>query len=239
MRKTIDIVLPCYNPLEDWAETVVSHFLDITRQIPHDIQLIIVNDGSSKPLLPEKIDLIRESVPQLKWIEQHPNKGKGAALRRGMTESNAEISVFTDVDFPYTTDSTVRLIHSLLDQKGDIVVGQRRKNYYEKTPWQRKMISQMLKWFNKNVLRIPVTDTQVGLKGFNAAGRSAFLRTTVNRYLFDLEFLILASRRGEGLTIAPVEVELRDNVVFTKLSLKTLMPELRSIVPLFFRAWRR
>ena len=167
------------------------------------------------------------------------NKGKGAALRLGMSEASGELLVFTDIDFPYTLESTIALIQSLISKEGDIVVGQRAPKYYEKTPWQRKVVSKLLKSFNKNILRVPVADSQVGLKGFNRKGLDVFMQTTINRYLFDLEFLILASRKTRGLMIKQVPVTLRDDVVFSKLNWKILSSEWMNVLRITFTTWMR
>ena len=154
-----------------------------------------------------------------------------------MKESTADYIVFTDIDFPYTFESTLGLCKAVLSGDADIVVGQRKARYYEKTPWQREFISKMLKVFNKYVLRIPVTDTQCGLKGFNKKGLEIFNTTSVNRYLFDLEFLILSGSRKHQLKIAPFEVELREDVTFSKLNTNILFTEGLNVMRILIKKW--
>jgi hypothetical protein len=48
------------------------------------------------------------------------------------------------------------------------------------------------------------------------------LSTTIDRFLFDLEFLMLAKNK---VKVTPVKVTLRDGVVFSKVGLKTLWVE--------------
>ncbi len=201
------------------------------------LSLIIVNDGSSQGIDKKDIDQLKENIPSLTWIDQQPNQGKGAALRKGMKTSTAEHVVFTDIDFPYTFESTLGLCKAVISGESDIVVGQRKARYYEKTPWQREFISKLLKVFNKYILRIPVTDTQCGLKGFNKKGLEIFNTTTVNRYLFDLEFLILAGSRKHQLKIAPLEVELRDEVTFSKLNSNILLTEGWNVLRILVKKW--
>lgn len=154
-----------------------------------------------------------------------------------MKTSTAEHVVFTDIDFPYTFESTLGLCKAVLSGESDIVVGQRKARYYEKTPWQREFISKLLKVFNKYILRIPVTDTQCGLKGFNKKGLEIFNTTTVNRYLFDLEFLILAGSRKHQLKITPLEVELRNEVTFSKLNSNILLTEGWNVLRILVKKW--
>lgn len=234
----IDIVLPCYNPPEGWIDRVIDGYHQLSQGLQGtDVHLIIVNDGSNPPITQADVRQIEENVDKFLWVDQQPNRGKGAALRTGMKHCRSEFIVFTDIDFPYTMDSNIGLCEALLTGEADVVVGQRKKKYYEKTPWQREFISKLLKGINKYILRIPVTDTQCGLKGFNRIGLKAFLDTSVNRYLFDLEFLILAGSRKYNLTVKPFVVELREGVTFSKLNLKILFTESFNIIRIIFKKW--
>jgi hypothetical protein len=69
-----------------------------------------------------------------------------------------------------------------------------------------------------------ITDTQCGIKGFNKLGRAVFLQTTIDRYLFDLEFIFLASQKKE-LRLKPVEVHLKPNILFRAMDYRILLTE--------------
>lgn len=239
-QPSLDIVLPCYNPIKGWEDIVIENFRRLEERMSScQLSLTIVNDGSSQPIDDAAVLKIHKAFPNFRWLVQQPNQGKGAALRFGMKNSLSDYLVFTDIDFPYTFESTLGVCQAVVEEKGDVVVGQRQKRYYKKTPWQRKLISRMLKKFNKYILQIPVTDTQVGLKGFNRKGLKVFLNTSVNRYLFDLEFLILSTRKKNNLSIHPYIVELRDHVVFSKLNAKILLAEVGNIARIFLTAWTK
>ena len=75
----------------------------------------------------------------------------------------------------------------------------------------------MSQFLNKIFLRLPFSDTQSGLKGFNHKGRKIMLSTTIERYLADTELLAVAAKSG-GINIVPCEVSLRDNIVLSKMS---------------------
>ena len=98
----------------------------------------------------------------------------------------------------------------------------------------RKALSLFLRWVLRNVLRLPITDTQCGLKGFNRQGREVFLKTRINRFLFDLEFVQLVAR-NKALMAKPLEVTLRDDVTFSKVNLRVLATESLNFVVLLFR----
>ena len=78
-----------------------------------------------------------------------------------------------------------------------------------------------------------ITDTQCGLKGFNKTGKEKFLSTTINRYLFDFEFIYKVCK-NKNLQIVPVEVQLKENVVFSKMRLKILAQESLNLISILF-----
>lgn len=195
-----------------------------TRLPETQIMYILVNDGSPTPIDPADIKKLSQNLPAFEYVSYAANKGKGYALRQGMDISQAPISIFTDLDFPYTLDSLVKIYSELAEGKTDIAVGIKNQNYYDKLPPMRVKVSRFLRFLIRNFLRIPITDTQCGLKGFNAAGRAIFLQTTINRYLADLEFIFLASRQ-KNIKLTPIQVELREGVVFSRVNMRILLGE--------------
>lgn len=237
MKPTIDIILPCYNPLEDWAKTVVDSFQYIQQHFTEaTLRLIIVNDGSTQTVKKEDVDFIHQHLSDFDYVDYTENKGKGYALRQGVKTSNADFTVFTDIDFPYKEASLMHLCRTLLQNEGDIIVGSRANTYYKKVPPIRKFISKTLRFFIRHLLRLPVTDTQCGLKGFNAKARHLFLETTINRYLFDLEFLFIAARQKD-ISIKPIDVELKDNVIFSKMNSSILFEEGINFLKIFLKRY--
>jgi len=231
----IDFILPCYNPPEGWIEGIVSNFTKIQKEFGEEnTRLIIVNDGSNS-LEPQAVYTLRESIPSLMWIDMEVNQGKGAALRTGVRASRGDLSVFTDIDFPYDHASLVKVTKSLMQKDADIVVGYRDEKYYDQTPGARKAVSRLLRWVNRHIFRLPVSDTQCGLKGFNRKGREAFLQTRINRYLFDLEFLLIAAGKKHQCKVLPEEVTLRPGVEFTTLNTWIYLTEIRNVLNLFIR----
>lgn len=235
-KVNLSIVLPCYNPLPNWSSTIVGAMQELQDVLPHVVfQLIIVNDGSTTAIAPEAVAAIEAAVEDFQYISYAENRGKGYALRQGMQAVRHELCIYTDIDFPYTTQSFLALFERLQNPDLDIVVGVRDAQYYEHVPAFRKFISKFLRFFIKLLLRIKITDTQCGIKGFNAAGRSTFLKTEIDRYLFDLEFVFLSSN-ASNLTIVSLPVTLKPEIVFSKVNMKILLTEGRSFLKLFFKS---
>jgi transketolase N-terminal domain/subunit len=66
-------------------------------------------------------------------------------------------------------------------------------------------------------------DAQSGLKGFNKKGKNLFLQTSINRFLVDTEFLVLANK--QKLDIAVLELNLKNGIKFSSMGWKVLIAE--------------
>ncbi|HLP52425.1 MAG TPA: glycosyltransferase family 2 protein [Chitinophagales bacterium] len=229
---SLSIVLPCYNPVAGWADNVVDSFNRIKQQIPN-CELILVNDGSPN-IDTNLLQSIGSKTSDLTVLSYNINQGKGYALRHGVSAARGELIIYTDIDFPYTHHSFLKIYESLTGQQADVAMGIRGEAYYTHLPQARVRISKLLRWFIKTFLRIPTDDTQCGLKGFNQKGKAVFLETTINRYLFDMEFIFIAARKK--LNIKTVEVELRPEVELSTMNSKILIQEFGNFLKIFVKS---
>ncbi len=231
----IDIILPCYNPLQNWETRILAATSDFQALNPNiQLHVILVNDGSTKGILPEQLALLEQKLPQFSYINYEKNKGKGHALRKGVQHSTSEICIYTDIDFPYTTTSISAILNQLLIPSTQVAVGTRDETYYEHVPKVRIRISKIFRFFIGKFFFLKVTDTQCGLKGFRSKGKALFLQTTTDRYLFDLEFIQLVSKKLPKAIVA-VPVVLKPNVEFSAMNFPVLAREGLSFVQIFFK----
>ncbi len=189
--------------------------------------MVLVNDGSTLGVTPGGIEQLRAAFPDLLYHTYKTNKGKGYALREGISASTAPYAITTDIDFPYTQDSMLRLANTLI-QKGGLVLGHRQRNYYHKVPIFRKLLSISFRLALKILLKLNVGDTQCGLKGFDAEAKALFHKTTVNGYLYDLELVTLAAKNKVKTTRVPVT--LKDGIEFTNMKPGILFKEMRNFI---------
>lgn len=239
MKSSLDIVLPCYNPAKAWQEKIVDAYLELKRQLPAEkIQIILVNDGSSQKIDPKEIDFLRKNIAQFVYVDLDQNQGKGAALRAGVEKSEAKICLFTDVDFPYETESLLKVFQALKKEEVDISIGIKDASYYSHLPWLRIQVSKFLRFLARTFMRISITDTQCGLKGFTHTGRELFLKTTINRYLADLEFIFLADR-NKKVKMQAIPVSLKPGVIFSKVNPSILIGEGINFLRVLLRSFRR
>lgn len=227
LNSHVDLVLPVHNPNSGWFSEVKDRHKKLVAACAMPVRLIIVDDGSSDLKEVSKLD-----GNGILLIQLAVNQGKGAALRKGFEVADAPIVLFTDIDFPYEIESMVSIIRSL-ENGADVSLGYREDDYYDRVPWFRKLMSESFRFVLKTILHFPITDTQCGLKGMNQRGKEVFLQTKIDRFLVDMEFIKRAVK-AKNLRIEPVVVQLRDDVVFSKMGIRVIASELLNFWRIFF-----
>lgn len=230
-NKTLSVVLPCYNPDKNWAVNILIRYNEIARLLPnYQFELILVNDGSSRNIDSE-LQKLKIEISNCQVVNYITNKGKGYAIREGVKNATGDFIVYTDVDFPYTNQSFVQIVEGL--SEADITIGTRGTSYYQNIPLHRAFISKLLKFLIKASLRIPTNDTQGGLKGMRNSAKQLFLKTEINRYLFDLEFVCLAAKNKQQIKLIPVV--LNEQTVVRKMNLKVVSKEMINFFKLYVK----
>ncbi len=227
----LSLILPCYNPQKGWERNVADTVHQLTAELANNIQLIIVVDGQSQTVQEAQLDWLKKEVSNILIICYPENRGKGFAIRQGVSKAQSPIIVYTDIDFPYQLTSLMEVFKTLQLNTCDVAVGIKNADYYGHLSPLRRIISRSLQSMTRAFLAMPITDTQCGLKGFNAGVKDVFLATTIDRYLFDLEFVRNCFSRPE-IRVLAVPVQLKENVQFRKMNYQILLPEMLNFVKL-------
>ncbi|MEG2035011.1 MAG: glycosyltransferase 87 family protein [Mucinivorans sp.] len=232
----IDVVLPCYNPQPDWVEVIHREFDSLKKECPdHYMRLIVANDGSTRNVDEQHLAQLRGYYPDMIFVDNKVNHGKGAVLRSGVRQSDAPLVVYTDIDFPYCVDCCRELIERLSSGGVDIMLAARNHSYHTELSPLRKLLSHASRRLNYIVLGMNYPDAQGGLKGFNGRGRELFLGTKVERFLFDTEFIYKASKRGD-ISVGQVVANLRNGVHLPAMSALTMRREALNFLKILFQA---
>lgn len=223
----ISIVLPCYNPINGWCETLVDSILELNKKLPsYTIEYIISNDGSTR-LDKGKMGKLM-SLPNVVFLDNPVNEGKGSAIRKGTTQAEGEIIIYTDIDFPFGTDPVVEIVRVFSNNPDCwFVYGNRDSEYFQKLPFKRKLVSKVLLMVNRILLSRHVTDTQAGIKGLRREVLPEVLGTKTNSFVFEIELIRKLIKKK--IEIKSVNVCANSSIIFSDFSMKVLCREVVSL----------
>lgn len=193
----LSIVIPCFDEAERIGETLVRTLEHLDR-LGVDAEVLAIDDGSRDDTA-AVVEAMTRRDERVRLVRQHPNRGKGAAVRRGVAEARGRYVVFYDADLSYGFEHVDAVLEAL--RAGDpIVVGGRdlaEGGGLETYGWKRKVASRAFNAIVDAVLDLGVPDTQCGLKGFRAeVAKPLFATLHIDRFGFDVEMLHAARLRG-------------------------------------------
>jgi glycosyltransferase involved in cell wall biosynthesis len=118
-EKFLSVIMPVYNE----RATVASVINAVLRQ-PEVGELIIVNDAS-RDGSNEELERIKNADSRIKVFHHEINRGKGAALRTGISHAALDIVLIQDADLEYDPSEYPVLLGPILKGKADAVFGSR------------------------------------------------------------------------------------------------------------------
>jgi dolichyl-phosphate beta-glucosyltransferase len=194
------IIIPAFN-----EESTIGGTIAGVADRFHPFEIIVVSDGST-----DRTDEVVRSSSRARLIRLPENKGKGAAVRRGVMEAAGDVIAFIDADMPYRPENLEQAIDLVRRGKADVAVGARdlpQSEMDRSYPMRRRLAGRTLSLLIRLFLIREVTDTQCGLKAFRAdVAKSLFAASRIDGFGFDFEILYLAT--SWGLRIARVPVAL-------------------------------
>jgi glycosyltransferase involved in cell wall biosynthesis len=191
----------------------ISETLRVLQGGTRDYEIIVIDDGSSDNTYAEAMRCAADN-PSVTVIKNHTNLGKGWALREGFNVSTGDRVVFIDSDLDLHPSQLQVFFDYMRTMDAHVVIGSKRhpqsKLHY---PLHRKIVSAVYFFLVKIMFRLPIHDTQTGLKLFEREVlERVFPRMLVKKFAFDLELLVLAHKHGYRIAEAPVVVDFRPNI---------------------------
>lgn len=120
----LSVIIPAYN-----EERTIKHILDEVTGLEIDgieIDMVVVNDCSNdgtRSLVEDYINTHGDCAITL--IDQDKNRGKGAAIRRGIEEAKGDCLVIQDADLEYDPQEFRDLLAPIIRGTADVVYGSR------------------------------------------------------------------------------------------------------------------
>ncbi len=201
----VSIVMPVFN-LEESISESIDRTVDALQNLDN-LEIIIVDDGSTDATRTEAQSAAIQH-PQVTVIGHTPNRGKGAALQAGFEKSRGTIVVFLDGDLDIPPEQVPTFVETLIDSGVDALVGTKKRAMEPgRYPLMRRALSKIFSGTIRLLFRLPVSETQTGLKAFKRETLSDVLpNLRVVRYTYDLELIIYLHRRGHHIKEIPVQL---------------------------------
>ncbi|MBN2167885.1 MAG: glycosyltransferase [Actinobacteria bacterium] len=205
----ISVIIPTYNEAETVYHTVLETAEEMKKLI-REYEIIVVNDGSTDNTADEAGRAARD-LDSVKVVNLKDNRGKGNAMKRGFEASGMEYVCFIDADLELHP-SQIGTLYTIMKNTGsDIVTGSKRHPQSELNyPVIRKIYSTVYYWIIYFMFKLPVRDTQTGIKLFRREVlEQVFPRITCKGYTLDLELLVVANYIGYRIAEAPIKLDFK------------------------------
>ena len=204
----ITLLIPMYNEADIVAATLDEVTAYMKNTFVEDYEILFVNDGSRDNCA----EIVKNYPdPAVRLCSYEENRGKGHAIRTGVSEARGDVIFFTDCDLAYGCD-VIKTFYDALSAEGapDVAVGSRSKHPegYAGYSFLRKIVSKAY----LSVLRIfgglSLSDSQCGCKGFRKEpAKKIFSHCEVDRFAFDFEAILIGQHFGMNFGEIPVKVE--------------------------------
>ena len=197
----VHVLIPALNPC-DRLIGVVGELLRCEAVA----SIIVVNDGSDADC-----DPVFQAVaarPRVELLRHQENRGKGAALRTGIRrfldrEAADDILITADADGQHLPSDILAVAAMAQQQPASLVLGTRTLR--GDVPLRSRFGNELTRFIFRLFTRERLTDTQTGLRAVPRTLLQRLLAARADRYAFELEMLLLASRLGIPFVTVPIQ----------------------------------
>jgi dolichyl-phosphate beta-glucosyltransferase len=207
MLPPFSAVIPCFNEAARIGQTL-RVTLDYLAGNAPESELILVNDGSTDATATNARGALAKAKIETRLLENFPNRGKGAAVRKGLLAAQKRIGLFFDADLSTPLEEIPKVIEPIANDDVDVAFGSRaldRGLIGIHQPWKREQAGRAFNLLVRLATGLPFWDTQCGFKAFRLdVCRPILDAARVNGFAFDVELLYLAQHAGLRIREIPV-----------------------------------
>jgi glycosyltransferase involved in cell wall biosynthesis len=206
----ISIIIPAFNEEKKIGRDVevAAAFIDEESILG---EVIVVDDGSTDNTAEEAQNAAVPPAVERKVVRLDKNRGKGAAVKAGILASNGEVVVFADSGTCVPYANALPHIERIKKCELDIAIASRRLRetvIRQNRSWQRRILSSFFRLVARIITGVPrrFSDTQCGFKVYQGdVARELFAGCKTSGFLFELEILLRALKKGYRIEEFPVE----------------------------------
>jgi glycosyltransferase involved in cell wall biosynthesis len=157
----LSVVIPAYN-----EENTVAKVVRRLMTIPFELEVVIVNDGSTDRTK-EIIEGLAKEDSRIRVLHQ-ANAGKTAALRNGFAKTTGDVVIVQDADLEYDPVEIVHVVRPIFEGQADVVYGSRFMVRREARVlyFYHYVANRFLTFFSNTLTNLNMTDVETGYKAF-------------------------------------------------------------------------
>jgi glycosyltransferase involved in cell wall biosynthesis len=225
----LSVLMPALN-----EERTISQVLDAVLASPVDLELILVDDGSTDRTW-ELMEARAASDPRVRAYRHEVNRGKGAAIRTALEKARGEVVLIQDADLEYDPDDYPRLLEPLRSGRATVVYGSRAFTSHTAYSYWYVIGNRLVTLATNIIYNCYLSDMETGYKVMR---REVALSLDLQARGFELEPEITAKllRSGHRIYEVPISYAARSRAEGKKL---TAMDGVKAIGALArYRGWR-
>lgn len=210
----LSIVIPAFN-----EERRLPATLERLSELEGDLvgiqidEVLVVDDGSTDRTA-QSAESLGPSLPGLRVLSSSDNRGKGHAVREGLKAAVGDWVLIADADMSTPWEELLHLTEQVRSRDAQMAIASRDMPGSDVAIRQSFLREHLGKCFNvliRTLTGLPFRDTQCGFKLVHRTAVLPFLdRLRVDRFAWDVEFLVLARDCGLKIVEVPVRWEHRE-----------------------------
>lgn len=204
VQPSVDVVIPVLNEAHVIESSIATLREFFAAHDAYAWRIVIVENGSTDDTAAIGARLAAQ-FDDVDYLELG-QPGRGRALRKAWTGSNADVLCYTDVDLSTELAALPIVVDAIVNGGCDLAVGTRLAagSHTARSP-SRELISRSYNLFLRLVLQVSFSDAQCGFKAISReAARELVPRVRDQSWFFDTELLVLAERSGYAIKDVPV-----------------------------------
>ena len=200
----LTVVIPCYN-----ERATVAELLRRVRAVPVEKEIIVVDDQSTDGSR-DVVAALAAQWTEIRHLMQPVNRGKGAAIRRGIEEARGDIVLIQDADLEYDPEEYPKLIQPIVDGHADAVFGSRFEGHPRRVMlfWHR-LGNTFLTFLSNMTTNLDLTDMETCYKVFRREVIQS-IRLKSDRFGIEPEITAKLAKRGYRIFEVPISYYGRD-----------------------------